>query len=100
MLATFIACPPFLISSLFKSKFISLNLTLFSPRFTAHQGEKVAAFPLSLITRTLVLIVVGEPMLFLDFLALNLIFAERIMVAGTIKIDNVIDVLKDRLRKS
>jgi len=39
-------------------------------------------------------------MLFLDFLALNLIFAERIMVAGTIKIDNVIDVLKDRLRQS
>jgi len=60
----------------------------------------VAAFPLSLITRTLVLVVVGEPMLFLDFLALNLIFAERIIVAGTIKIDNVIDVLKDRLRQS
>lgn|GEM_PF-5803761 len=60
----------------------------------------MAAFPLSLITRTLVLVVVGEPMLFLDFLALNLIFAERIIVAGTIKIDNVIDVLKDRLRQS
>ena len=60
----------------------------------------MAAFPLSLITRTLVLVVMGEPMLFLDFLALNLIFAERIIVAGTIKIDNVIDVLKDRLRQS
>ena len=60
----------------------------------------MAAFPLSLITRTLVLVVVGEPMLFLDFLALNLIFAERIIVAGTIKIDNAIDVLKDRLRQS
>ena len=39
-------------------------------------------------------------MLRLDLLGLNLLFPQRIMVAGTIKIDNVIDILKDWLSRS
>jgi hypothetical protein len=83
---------------------LSLSRNLASTRhrrFTlfAHQGEKVTTcFPL--ITKFSILVIRGEPMLLLDLLGLNLFLPQRVMVAGTIKIDNVIDVLEDRLRRS
>src|SRR5215471_21174658 len=41
-----------------------------------------------------------EPVLHLKLLRLNLLLPQRIMVAGAIKIDDFIGVLKDRLRRS
>src|SRR5437899_6286452 len=91
---------------------ITIPIRLYSPKPNLASPPRVAAdrrppggkgyylSPWGLITRTLVLVIVGEPMLRLDFLSLNLVFAQRIMVARTIKIDKVIGILKDRSRRS
>jgi hypothetical protein len=46
------------------------------------------------ITKSSILVIRGEPVLRLDLLGLNLLLPQRIMVTWTIKIDDVIDVLR------
>ena len=44
--------------------------------------------------------IILEPVLHLNLLRLNLFLPQRIMVASTLKIDDVIGILKDRFRRS
>src|SRR5947209_14487096 len=102
----------FLLHHFFVRLGLTIPIRLYSPKPSLASPPRVAAdrrppggkgyylSPWGLITRTLVLVIVGEPMLRLDFLSLNLVFAQRIMVARTIKIDKVIGILKDRSRRS
>ena len=48
----------------------------------------------------LIVVLALEPVLHLNLLRLNLFLPQRIMVASTIEIDDVIGILKDRLRRS
>ena len=63
------------------------------------RGKKVKIF-FPLVAKFSVLVFHRKPMLLLDLLRLNLFLAQRVMVAGTIKIDEVIDILKHWLRRS
>src|SRR4030095_11684973 len=54
----------------------------------------------SWIKKSSIVVLVLEPVLHLKLLRLNLFLPQRIMVASTIEIDDVIGILKDRLRRS
>ena len=56
--------------------------------------------PGSWIKKSSIVVLALEPVLLLNPLRLNLLLPQRIMVASTIEIDDVIGILKDRLRRS
>src|SRR6266404_9557097 len=72
------------------------------PILTHRKGDTVggAEDPSPLARDHLIVVLVLEPVLHLNLLRLNLLLPQRIMVASTIEIDDVIGILKDRLRRS
>jgi hypothetical protein len=56
--------------------------------------------PRSWIKKSSIVVLALKPVLHLNLLRLNLFLPQRIMVASTIEIDDVIGILKDRLRRS
>src|SRR5262245_15331349 len=68
-------------------------------RGLAFRGQGHYLSPGNLIKCSIVVLPL-EPVLLLNLLGLNLFLSHRIMVTGTIKIDDVIGILEDRLRGS